>query len=317
MSTSDVLSKFQTYSYKAASEALGQNVAAFNEASNSAITLTSAANVGDYGNNAAFAAISDMIRRRDVYSNEAVESTSLEMLNARSVKVAGGTSPVTFSPAHFAWIQQNPEEAGVVIGEQLAEGMLQDQLNAAVLAVKAAISGNADAVHDGSAGKLSLEALLKGAAKMGDQAFSLAAWVIHSGPMHDLLASNVANTSNLFEFGTVRVVDDGFGRRLVMTDSPGLVDVEGGTPTYSTLGLVRGGVQVQDNGDLFSHIETQTGKENLERVFQAEYSFNLGVKGAGYAGTHSPNDATLGSAASWEQIASSVKQGAGVVVTSK
>ncbi|NAW35004.1 major capsid protein [Halomonas alimentaria] len=316
MSTQDVMSTFKTYVFRASGEALAQNVNAFNEASRGAIQLGAAQNVGDFSHQAAFAAVKNFVRRRDPYANTSVDPTPLEMLNETSVKVATGTSPVTFSPSHYRWIQENPEEAGVMLGEELAEAILQDQLNASIIAARAAITGNADAVYDGTANKLDLQALLQGAAKFGDQASQLVAWVCHSKPLHDLYSANVANNTQLFQFGTVNIQQDGFGRILVCSDSPALSYEDNGT-FFTTLGLTQGGIKVEDNGDMDSHIETTTGRENLVRTFQAESSFNVGVRGYAYSGAKAPTDAELGTGASWTQVASDVKGTAGVAVNSK
>lgn len=307
---------FQDYSYKAATETLQQNVELFNEASNGAITLTSAANVGDFANNGSFAEVAGMMRRRNAYGTGSVSPVPLGMINQSSVKIAGGTVPVEFEPSQFAWLQMNPEQAGVQVGEQLAKGMLADQLNAAITALVAAVTNNADAVYDGTAGTLDLPALLKGAAKMGDQSASLAAWVLHSSAAHDLMADNLANSSNLFAFGSVNVMQDGFGRKLLITDSPALKYDDTGD-RFSSLGLVQGAASVEDNGDLYSNLQTSNGSENVVRTMQSEYSFNLGVRGYSFTGSKSPTDAQLGTGASWDQVASDIKSTAGVVVQTK
>lgn len=311
---------FQDFTYRAATETLKQNVDAFNEASGNAIRLETAANVGDFANNASFAAIGNLMRRRDAYGSGSLTPTQLAQMNEAAVKVAGGTNPVEFAPSQFSWLAKNPEEAGVVIGEQVAKGILADQLNSTVLSLQAAMGGNTDVAHTATDATLNLQALNKGASRFGDQMMSLAAWVIHSKPMTDLFDGALQNANGLFEFGSVRIMQDGFGRRFVMIDSPALVEVDGvaaGTDAFKTIGLVEGGAVVQDNADLYSTIEEKTGNENILRIFQAEYSHNIALKGYGYVGTKSPNDATLGSSANWEQVASDVKSTAGVIITTR
>lgn len=316
MATSDVISQFNTFAFKSAAETLKQQTEAFNEASSGALTLEAKANSGDLANNGSFAAIADAMRRRDVYGSGSVAPKPLQMMNEGAVRVAGGSHPIEFAPAQLQWIMQSPEEGGVAVGEMIAQGMLADELNAAITCAVAAVGGNADAVHDGTAEPMSLQALLKGAAKFGDQANSLRAWVIHSAPMHSLLEANVANANNLFSFGTVNVMADPLGRVFVVTDSPALTYEDTGT-FYNTLGLVQGGVRVEDAGDLFTNVQTVNGSENIKRSLQAEYTFNVGVKGFSYTGTGSPTDAQLGTAANWSKVATYTKSTGGVLVKSK
>ncbi len=311
---------FQDFAYSAATETLRQKIELFNAASGGTLILSQKGNIGDYSQEASYKAIANLMRRRDAYGSGSLTATTLEQLNHVAVKVAGGTAPVLFEPQQMTYIQRNPEEAGVVIGEQLAKGMMADHLNTTILGLRAAMSGVAAVNYDGTAATLSLGGLVTGASKFGDRATDLGAWIMHSKSMHDLYASNVANGNDLFEFGTVRISQDGFGRRLIMTDSPSLVEVDGGgagVNHYYTIGLASAGARVEDNGDLFANVETTNGSENIQRTFQAEYTYNLGLKGYSWnTAVVSPSDAAIGTPANWTQIATDVKDTAGVLITS-
>lgn len=74
------------------------------------------------------------------------------------------------------------------------------------------------------------------------------------------------------------------------------------------------------NNDFDAVLNRTTGKENLGSVYQAEWSYNLGVLGYTWktgTGGASPNDTAIGTAANWERTATSVKDTAGVLVLSK
>lgn len=312
---------FSDFMYSAATESIRQQIELFNAATANALQLRTVGNTGDFNHEVSYSAISNLMRRRNAYGSGAVTPTNLAQLDHVAVKIAGGTAPVVFEPQQFTWIQRNPEEAGVVIGEQVAKGVVADEVNTAILSLVAAMSGNTDVVHDATAGKLSLNGLNKGASKFGDRAMDLVTWIVHSTPMHDLFDTALTNANQLFEFGTVRVVQDGFGRRFIMTDSPALyVPEAGGAGTddnYHTIGLVSGAAVVEDNDDYYGTIEEKTGDENIQRVFQAEYTFNLGLKGYSWdTATKSPTDAALGTPANWSKIATSNKDTSGVLVTS-
>lgn len=311
---------FNEYMYSAATETIRQQIDLFNAATDGALLLRQSGNVGDFAHEASYKAIANLMRRRNAYGTGAVTPTTLAQMDHVAVKIAGGTAPVEFQPQQFSWIQRNPEEAGVVIGEQVARGVIADEVNTAILALKTAMAGNTDVVHDGTAGTLNLNALNRGAGKFGDRMMDIMVWLIHSKPMTDLFDGALTNGNKLFEFGTVRVTQDGFGRRFIMSDSPALFEADGvstGVDAYYTIGLADGAATVEDNGDYYATVEEKTGDENIRRIFQAEYSFNLGLKGYAYEGTKSPTDAIIGTGASWSKIASSNKDTAGVLVSSR
>lgn len=310
---------FEEYAYGAATETIAQKVDLFNAASRGVITLVAASNEGDYSSETFWSEISGLIRRRDAYGSGAVSSVALEQEAHTSVKIAGGTPPIAFEPQQLSWIQKNPEEAGVVIGEQLGVGMTADYINSAIRAGQAAIGNVSALVQDGTSGTITRAGLVSASAKFGDRAGDIAAWITHSKSMHDLYAENVTNTNRLFDIGTVSVMEDGFGRLFIMTDSPALIT--SGTPdTYHTLGLVPGAISIEDNGDLFTNIETTNGTENIQRTMQSEYTFNAKVKGYSWDkanGGASPTDAEIGTGTNWDQVASDVKNTAGVMLNTQ
>ena len=295
-------------------ETIQQQIELFNSASNNAIQLTSASNVGDFSHETFWQNIVGLQRRRNAYGSGNVASVTLNQEQMTSVKVAGGTPPILFEPQQFYWIQQNPERAGVIIGEQLGNAMVADQLNTAITALVTCVGQTAAVVTDASSAKIERGTLNTGASKFGDRAARLNVWVMHSKPMHDLFDENIANASRLFSIDDVSVIEDGFGRRMIMTDSPALTYDDTGTK-YNVLGLTQGAVTIEDNGDFFQNIETKNGKENIERTLQTEYTFNVKVKGYSWTSNDkSPNDAALGAEANWDKVYSDVKDTAGVLV---
>lgn len=313
----DDLQVFNEFTYTAATEVLQQQVDLFNAATGGAIILRSASNVGDFTDETFYALIADLVRRRNVYANGAIAEAELQMLLATSVKVAGGTPPVRVDPAWFEWIGRNPEEGGVIYGQQLAVAMMADMLNTAIAAVAAAMAGTTAITHDGSGGTADFDDFLTGASKFGDQAQRIATWIVHSHTMFKIFGSALTNTAGLFTFGNINVRQDGFGRGYVITDSPALVDTVPNPDLYYSLGLVPGAVAVEQNTDFTQNIETSNGFENIRRTIQSEWSFNLGVKGYAWdksSGGHSPSNAALGSTANWDKVITDDKNGPGVLV---
>ena len=308
---------FNDFMYTTVNETVAQQVNLFNTATRGGIILKSARNVGDFAEDIFYTAFTTPVRRRDIYATGAVAAQAIGQATATKVKIAGAAGPFAFDPSQFTWIQKNPEEAAVVIGEQVSKAILQDYLNSALRAANAAFGANNS--FDGSAGTMDLTDLNNGARLLGDKAQDLACWVMHSKPYFDLLGAAITNSNTLFTFGTIQVVTDGMGRPLVITDSPSLY-LDAATDLYYTLGFVPGGAIVEDNGDFFANTETTNGDENINRTWQAEFTYNLGLKGFQWDKTNggkSPTDAEVATATNWDKVATSTKNLGGVRVVTQ
>ena len=323
MALSD-LAVYSEYAYASMTEVLRQRIDLFNAATGGAITLRSAAHQGDFSDVAFFAKISGLVRRRNSYGSGSVGEKKLAHLVDTMVKVAAGTPPVRLDPGQFKWIQQNPEVAGAALGQQLAVDTMADMLNVGLGASYAALSAQTAVVYDATGNTLpentlSFGNLNNGQAKFGDQASTISAWVMHSKPMFDLYGKNLSNAERLFNYGNINVMRDPFGKLLVMTDSQNLV-IAGAPNNYAVLGLVPGAVIIDQNNDYTANEEAKNGDENIIRTFQAEWSYNVGVRGFAWDKTNggkSPNDAALLTATNWDKYATSHKDLAGVVVKVK
>jgi len=322
MALSD-LAVFNEWTYSTMTEILAQQVELFNAATRNAFTLRTADHTGDYSETAMWAKITNLVRRRNAYGTGNLTAQAMRHLVDTAVKVAAGTNPIDLSPGQFKWIQLNPEEAGAAMGQQLAVDTMGDMLNTGVLAVVAALSGNTAMVTDVSgatapADLATIANMNTAVSKFGDRANAIVAWVMHSKTLFDVYGQAIANTNRIFNFGNIAVSQDGFGRPLVMTDSSSLITT--GTPNkYNTLGLVPGALLVEQNGDFTQNIDTRNGTENISSTYQAEWSYQLSVKGFSWDktnGGHSPNDSAIGVASNWDQYATSDKDTAGVMLIS-
>ncbi|WZB35686.1 major head protein [Enterobacteria phage FtMidnight] len=322
MALSD-LAVYSEYAYSSFTEVMQQKIDLFNTATGGAIVLQGAAHQGDFSDVAFFAKIAGgLVRRRNAYGSGAVAEKTLSHLVDTSVKVAAGTPPVRLDRGQFNWIQQNPEVAGVAMGQQLAKDSMADMLNTGLGVAYSALAGVSDVVYDATANtapadkKATWQNFNRGQALFGDASSNIGVWIMHSSPMHDLYGNNLANGERLFTYGNVNVVRDPFGKLLVMTDSPNLVDVDT-TNIYHILGLVPGAVLIGQNNDFDANEETKNGDENIIRTYQAEWSYNVGVKGFAWDkgnGGKSPTDAALFTSSNWDKYATSHKDLAGVVI---
>jgi hypothetical protein len=308
---------FNEWSYRTATEVLQQQVDLFNAATNGAIILRSANNTGDYTEEAHYALIADLVRRRNAYSDADVGEKNMEMLLETSVKVAGAAGPIRIDPHWWDWINRDQEEAGAVFGQQLAVAMAADMLNTSISALVAAMSNDVAVIGHSTSAAPGFDDLLIGTSKFGDQSQRLSVWVMHSHTMFALWGNALTNTASLFNWGTLNVRADAFGRRFVITDSPALVDTAPNPDQYYSLGLTPGAVVIEQNDDYLQNVDTTNGGENIRRTIQAQWTNNLGVKGYTWdktSGGKSPNNGALSSAANWDRVATSHKDLPGVIV---
>jgi len=316
------LTVFSETLYSMTTEITRQQIDLFNTASRGCIQLANAAHMGDYKDTAFFGKISGLARRRNPYGSGAQTQKVMAMLDETMVKVAAGTPPIRLDPGQYKWLQINPEEAAAVLALQLSKDMMADMLNTAIMTCFAGLSGQAALVYDGSAATpntMNPRMLNTGAFLFGDRASDIQAWVMHSTAMAGFYDNALANSGVLFNYGTINVITDPFGRVFIVTDAPALVTT--GSPNkYNTLGLTEGAIVVNQNNDFTDNIQTLNGDENIQRTYQAEWSYQLGLKGFTWDKTNggkAPNDAALALATNWDKVATSNKDMAGVLVISK
>jgi hypothetical protein len=307
---------FNNQTRTSAAELLAQQVEKFNAASGGAITLSTAKTPGDYAEEALVSYTANLVRRRNAYGTGSPSKVVITEVLHKAVKVAAGTPPVEMDPNIANWIGENPTRAGIIVGEQLAKDSMADMLNTSLGACAYALVQEASNLYDYSGtGVLTLGALNSGAKTLGDSFDAVACIVMHSTPYFDLLAANLTNSATLFSFGTVRIKTDALGRPIIITDCSDLVS--SGPTYYRTLGLVPGAISVNDNADYEQVIVDGTGGENITRTMQAEWTWNLGMKGFTWAGSHSPTTAALKTGTNWTKIATSAKDLPGFVVISQ
>jgi len=308
---------FNDFAQLAFTETLAQETDLFNTATQGALVMVTASNIGDYMEKSSYALIADLVGNRDAYGTGSLTAVDLAQLLNVAVKVAGGSKPVQYTGTSFDWTQRPASEAGTVFGEQVAKGAIAYELNTIINGLVGAISAS-DVTYDGTAGVASLDSLNQGAGLLGDKQNSIKAWVMHSKSITDIYAGSLANSNDLFDFGTVKVVHDGFGRPLIMTDSDALHFDNTGTENYHQLGLVMSAGIVEDNGTMKTYTETKVELENAKQIVKAEFDFNVSIKGYTWdksSGGKSPDDAALALTTNWDRTATSHKDTAGVKVT--
>lgn len=308
---------FNEFVMPATLETLDQMLAAFNAASNGSIVLSPDGFTGDFLQESFFQNLAAAQRRVNRYAAQAaVTPVDLTELQNTTVKVAGGFGPVRYEPSQMTWLQRPTAQGIEVASRAFAEILLKDQLNTAIAALVAAITGQAAAVNDVSATAGISQAGLNGAhAKFGDASQNLVAQVMTGSTWHKLVGQNLVNAENLFVAGNVRIVDI-LGKTSVVTDAPALMQT--GTPNKEIiLGLSAGAALVHDSRDIISNVQTTNGQTRIETTIQVDYSFGLGLKGYTWDqanGGKSPTSAALATGTNWDKTATSIKDTAGVAL---
>jgi len=308
---------FNDFAQRAFTEVEAQDTALWNGATRNALMLSSGANIGDYMEESSYSLIADLVGNRNAYGTGTLTAVDLAQLLNTSVKVGGGTKPVQYTGTSFDWTQRPADEAGTVFGTQVAKGAMQYKINTAIAALVGAITAT-DVTFDGTASTASLAHLNSGAAKFGDRQQAIVAWIMHSKSVNDIYSGALSNSNRLFKIDNIQVVDDGFGRPIIMTDCDSLHFDNSDTENYHQLGLVAGASLTEDNGDLRTYAQTQVLHDNAKQIVKSEFSFNQGIKGYTWDKTNggkSPNDAALALSTNWDRTATNLKDTAGVKVT--
>ncbi|WP_036577949.1 major capsid protein [Brucella anthropi] len=311
---------FNKYFMPATIETLAQMVNKFNAASGGTIRLTTEGFEGDFLQESFYAAIHSARRRVDRYAANADQvATDLTQQKHTSVKVAGGFGPVRYEPSQMTWLEKPTAEGIEVASRNFAEALLQDQLNTAIAALVAAISNQgADTTVDVSAtGPVTYAAVNNSHALFGDHSGLLVAQVMDGATYHGFIGQNIANAQQLFQAGTVRVIDI-LGKISVITDAPALFTAAAGEDPAMrrVLSLVAGAATVTDSRDIISNIQTTNGKQRIETTLQIDYTFGLGLKGYTWDETNggkSPTDAELATGSNWDKVVTSIKHTAGTL----
>ena len=286
-------------------EMVDQMVANIASSSRNAIQLTSMRNMGDYAKTAMWQNLAAARRRVDRNAaNSSQTATTLVQIENVGVKVAGGFGPVLLEPSQITWLQEDPATAIAAISRYFAEALVQDQLNTGILSAVAAINNQAALVNDVTTAKISQTAINGSHAKFGDMSQMLVCDVMNGTTYHNLVAQGLANSNELFRAENVTIVDI-LGKAVVITDAPALLDLATTPDQNIVLSLVAGGLEVSDNSDLITNMETNNGQKRIETTWQADYTFNVKLKGYAWDianGGSSPTDAALATGSNWDIV---------------
>lgn len=315
---------FNDFVMPAIVELFPQAVDKFNAASNNTIMLQASNFTGNFLEESFYSALFTAQRRVD--RNAAISSapvTDLAQTQINDVKVAGGFGPILFEPSQLTWLQKPTQEGITIAAQAFTDALLADQLNTAIASLVAAIENVAAVTNDVSSGAtgtlVTQQVINDGLALFGDRSQALGALVMTGSQYHNLIGDAINNSNSLFTVGGVAVMEGtafGQGRPIIITDAPALTGVNV-TPTQKVLGLQTGAAMVTDGGDIVTNIDTTNGQTRIETTMQTDYTFGMGLKGYSWdiaAGGSSPSDAALATGANWDNVMTSIKDTAGIIV---
>jgi hypothetical protein len=304
-------------------EELEQQVEAIAAGSRGAILFDDARIKGDYGYDSFWASISNVIERRvvdTVSSGTATQALEKEYI---SVKLNRRTQ-IEWSLDAFKKKQLDPRGFSFVLGQEFQRRKMQEMLNIGLTAAATALESQTALTNDQSSASITHAQINAAFAKRGDKAGEIVAMAMHSVPYYDLIGQALTDKvpSNIgggaIELGAVPI----FGRVALVSDSSGLTDANGSLDdTYNSLGLVPGAIQIsQSEPKTIVGADLVTGLHNLVYRFQAEYAYNVAIKGFQWDVTNggaNPTDANVATTTNWDQIDTSDKTLAGVLLVNK
>ena len=312
--------------------------------SNGAFSLTQQPSSGNVGIRHFFKKIST-VERRGPGGTGVPSKVSMGQREQKGVKIAAGTPATYLSEEFYTRMRINPEVGRMLWGEQLAVESIVDKLHASVACISGALhAGNlatgygasktlydltpSTAVAQGSvtvAHEVGVAEVNKALALYGDNSSRIVCWVMHSAVWRSYISKNIANNQlgqPLFEIGNVAVMRDLENRPVIPVDNPSLV-IDGGSNAdkYLSIGLVAGGVEIQDHADLKTGIQTEVlQRPTIDDIYRVTWTYTPYILGYSYTGPHTDDiahaDSDLANGTNWGTAGSSIKDSCGIGIIS-
>lgn len=288
------LTVFQTKLVRATPQLIAKNLNVFNQASNGTLMLGSGDVLKDTIETMVLGLISGLVQDRNPYAapGTSVDQLTVARLLTNSVSISGRVGPVTITNAQARKIETNVDEVAADIAAQAAQAIIEWHIQRGVGAAAAAIStsdGSGSGANkkplavytqaarkDGVGGRLfpTLGDFPLAASLFGDYADAVSAWFMNGVQWANFIAYQaIPSAEQVFAIGNLKVLQDGLGRRFVISDAVG-----DALPANTLLGLVPGAVQITTNG-LTMAADQVTGEENIRQIWQGEFDSHVAVKG--------------------------------------
>jgi len=279
----------------------------FNGNSQGAIQLINEAVVGDFSQSAIYK-LSGSIEHRDVNAETLVELKKIASDEIIDVKVPWKYGPYSSTEEAFKRRARNPAEFAQVVGQDMADAVLEGQIANGIAALFGGIGGNASMIVSASLATDGKKVLTKGMRTLGDRFGRLAVWVMDSEMYFDIVDQAIDN--KVYEEAGVVIYGGSpgtLGKPVLVTDKM--------TSGYIA-GLQAGAVTLKESQAPGMRVYDIDNQENLAIGIRAEGAFNVGVLGYSWKTTagSNPNAAALAATENWSKYAVSDKATAGFLI---
>lgn len=280
----------------------------FNQNSAGAMTLVNEAVEGDFSKSAYYK-IGGSIAHRNVNSTSTVTPSAIDAAEIVDVKVPWKYGPYASTEEAFKRRARTPEEFSVVVGQDMADAVLEGQVEFAMNALQGAIGGNSNMIATGSIATDGKKVLTKGLRTLGDRFSRLAVWVMNSDIYFDIVDQAIDN--KIYEEAGMVVYGGSpgtLGKPVMVTDK---------APDDLIFGLQSGALVLKESQAPGMRSYDIDDQENLAIGFRGEGVVNVGVMGYSWdteTGGANPAFNTLATTANWSKHATSDKLTAGFII---
>ena len=284
-------------------ERLQDNLEVFNAASGGAITLRSEMIEGDFSKDA-FYTIPGGMGHRDVENTADVTAKAIGSGEMIGVKTPWLYGPYETTEDAFKRRARSTAEFSELLGNHMADAMIDYAIQAAFASLDAAIESNAAAMSvPASFATDHKKAITGGLRTFGDRFSRISLLAMNSEAYFDMvddaISEKVYEEAGAVIYGGMPGT---LGKPVLVTDK---------APASKIFVLQPGAVEIVESQAPGVRGYDINGKGNLMLGYQGEGAFNVDLMGYSYGGAANPNLATLGAAASWTKHATSDKMTAG------
>lgn len=306
-------------------EKIADKLDVFNAASGNAISLNTSFIKGFKQEESYFKRTATKSSRRDLTSTSALTDAAIVQGQVNTIKVFRKWHSANTLGA-YRTLGLSQAEMAFIAGSAAADDIIEEWRLAAVsalmggMSIAGIVSSN---VHDASDGTLASSDLIEAKKKLGDAAGKIKIWVMHSTVYYNLVANQLASTTadQVADMAIMAGTPATMGIPVLVVDDPGLIIANGvssGVDSYYTFGLVEGAVSVVESEEQEVVMDVVTGGEQLLHRVQAEYAFNLGLRGISWtSSTTNPTFAQLATNSNWTKLYTSKKDLPGVAIESR
>lgn len=311
-------------------EAIASNIEVFNQ-TGGAIRLIDERLGGSYSRRAVRRRISSSIVRRDPNAVTAATDLAATTTSDIGVKLKRTFGPV--ANTHDAWNEMLADAGGSIealaldYGRVAGEEMLKDQIDTSLRALQAALANQADNLFTvPTNGTTNTSGLIDALAKFGDASNQIVAWVGHSKAYYDLVKEQAVTTNidGVSNFAVATATPVTLNRPFIVVDSDSL-KVTTGTGTaavtdYYTLGLTLDACRIINSRQMSVVYDDITGLLNLVKRVQAEYDYNVELRGFAWDvanGGANPTNAAVATGSNWDKTGTDKKHLPGVILKAR